>query len=419
MKIRIISTSDRKGGAAIAAFRLFKALNNRDRSAGMLVRDKYSDEEDIVGRDQGMIKRVIHFLRFVAERLYFLPYERSKEIRFFFSPANTGEDISNLKIIRSADIIHLHWINQGFLSLSDIQKLISTGKPFVWTLHDMWPFTGGCHYSGECERFKNECGDCPFLKNPGPHDLSYRILKKKTRIFKDATITIVGPSLWMSGLAKESRLFNNFRIETIPNPIDTGLFRPGDPVQARKSLGLPEDRFLILAGAANLDDKRKGFRLLVDALMMLVEKEPGLRDKAALVTFGKSKDDIDPGLPVYSKQFLTEEKELVSLYQAADIFVLPSLEDNLPNTISESLTCGTPVVAFNTGGVPEMIIHEKTGFLAEKGDSSSLAEGIFRMFSNPAMNEMKDNCRETAVRMFSNETVASQYRSLYMSLMKK
>ncbi len=417
MNVTILSTSDKRGGAAIAAFRLFKALKTSGFDIKMLVRDKLSDETGVESRDHGIFKRCINFLRFAGERIYFLPFERSKDIRFFFSPANTGEDISRHEYIRNADIINIHWINQGFLSLRDIRKLIETGKPIVWTMHDMWAFTGGCHYSGTCDRFMQECGNCPFLKNQSPHDLSHRVLRKKARVYKDARITIVGSSRWMSGKAKESSLFQGFRIESIPIPVDTRLFCPGDKMQAREKLGLPKDRFLILAGAANMKDRRKGYHFLVNALQFLAKTLPGFSERSALVTFGKADGSADAGIPVYSHHYLSDEKAIALLYQACDLFVLPSLEDNLPNTVIESLSCGIPVVAFRTGGIPEMIVHGKTGYLAGPGDSEDLAGGIEWLFAMPDRNAIEKSCRDEALRTYSGEIAAEKYHSLYKSVL--
>ncbi len=418
MKVTLLSTTDKKGGAAIAAFRLFKALKASGTEARMLVRDKYSDEGDITSLDKGIIRKTINFLRFAFERICFLPFERSKEIRFFFSLANTGKNVHGLRLVKDSDIIHLHWINQGFLSLHGIKKLIKTGKPLVWTFHDMWAFTGGCHYSGECTGYLNECGNCPFLRNPGPHDLSYRLLKIKERIYKNANITIVGSSEWMASVARQSSILKSFRVESIPIPVDTSLFCPGDKLKTRSSLNLPESKFVILAGAANMKDKRKGYHFLIEALHLLSDRSAEFRDNAVLVTFGKSDETVNPGIPVYANHFLSNEKAIATLYQASDIFILPSLEDNLPNTVIESLACGVPVVAFAVGGIPEMIEHRKTGYLAGIGNVSKLAEGIEWLFSMSDRDSIIHNCREKALLSYSNEACAARYNSLYLSLLK-
>ncbi len=417
MKVTILNTTDRIGGAAIAAFRLFKALQAAGVSSGMLVRDSVTSESGLESRDHGFFRKWINFFRFVAERIYFLPFERSKEVRFSFSIANTGENISRLNIVRNADILHLHWINQGFLSLKDLRKIIATGKPLVWTLHDSWAFTGGCHLTGDCQRFMLECGYCPFLRHPHDGDLSYRLLLKKKKLYNRANITFIGCSDWMALRAAKSTLLKGFRIESIPNPIDTGLFNPGDQEKAREELGLPRDRFLILCGAANLKDPKKGFHQLIEAINLLSKRIPGFNDSAALVTFGKTDEQMAAGIPIIPVRYLEDETKVVALYQACNVFVNPSLQENLPNTIMESMSCGLPVVAFKTGGIPEMITHRKTGYLAALGDPVDLSRGIEWMYTFTDRKSLGRNCREKVLQDYSYEIVAQKYRSLYESIL--
>ena len=313
-------------------------------------------------------------------------------------------------LVRQADVLHLHWTNFGFLSLRGLEKLLRLGKPVVWTLHDQWAFTGGCHYSRGCERFKTHCRHCPFLRQPGERDLSARIFEKKRRIFENAPLTIVACSEWLAGEARQSALLGGFPIQTIPNPIDTTVWQPTDRLAARHTLGLPLDKKLVLFGAGNLRDERKGFRFLVEALRGL--------NGAELVVFGKNDPEALAGLPfpVHNLGVISTERGLMAAYNAADVLVVPSLEDNLPNTIVEALACGTPVVGFATGGIPEMILPQKTGWLAPPRDSAALAEGLrWALFAeNPEARRAA--ARAFALENYAEALVEEQYRRVYARL---
>ncbi|RLD80493.1 MAG: glycosyl transferase group 1, partial [Bacteroidetes bacterium] len=384
MKVVLVNKSDRTGGAAVACRRLQKALQKAGADAKLLVQEKNDDDQTVKITGTGFWKRKKNFLLFVLERFYFLFYEASKEIRFAFSPAIAGENIYKNNLIKEADIIHIHWFNQGFLSLKNLKRLIALNKPIVWTLHDMWAFTGGCHYSGDCENYMVSCGNCPFIKNPSEKDLSYKILKKKKTILKDANITFVTCSNWLKAKAKESSLLKDFIVVSIPNPIDQKQFYPMDKKMIREKLSLPADKKLILFAAANISDKRKGLSYLLKALE-LVEKNNSIPTDLEIVTFGKSDDSVFNNLPfnVHNLGILSKTEKIAEAYNAADLFVLPSLEDNLPNTIMESLACGTPVLAFKTGGIPEMIDHKKNGYLADYKSAEDLKKGLVFILNHP------------------------------------
>jgi glycosyltransferase involved in cell wall biosynthesis len=339
-------------------------------------------------------------------------------VRFAFSLANTGEDISNQPVVQDADILHLHWINQGFLSLDSLRKLFQLNKPVVWTLHDMWTFTGGCHYAGSCLNYEQECHHCPFLKRPSAHDLAYQLFQRKLRLYKQIypqKIVFVTCSQWLADKAKISRLLQNFPIVSIPNAIDPKSFYPLDKTQARNKIGLPLDKKLILFGAGNIFDKRKGIEYLRKALDLIVRQHPELAEQIELVIFGKSKQPVENLFPfkIHNLGILRTEDSLLNLYNSCDVFALPSLEDNLPNTVMESMACGVPVVAFRTGGIPEMIDHLKNGFLAEYLSSSSLAEGIRFILTSELTKEMQIHAREKIEKEYSPAAIAERYRNIY------
>lgn len=418
MNVTLINKTDSEGGAAVACNRLLQALKSVNFEARLLVQKKSKSDNAIISTTNSKLKSKLNFLRFSYERLVFYFQEQSPEIRFAFSIANTGEDISNHDIISHSDILHLHWFNMGFLSMFDLEKLTELNKPIVWTLHDMWAFTGGCHYSGTCEKFKSECGNCSFLKKPNPKDLSSRLWKQKHEVYKKSDIVFVTCSRWLASVAKKSRLLKGFRIESIPNPIDTNIFCPKDKAEVRKKLNLPEDKILILFASANIFDKRKGLDYLIHALIEMKNQHPETLENVELVLFGKAKHEINSLLSykAINLSYLNSESKIADVYSAVDLFVLPSLEDNLPNTVMESLACGTPVVAFKNGGTPEMIDHQKNGYLAKYKSATDLAKGIHQILFQSDREQFSANARKKVMENYTQEIVAKKYIEIYKSL---
>jgi glycosyltransferase involved in cell wall biosynthesis len=420
-KLVIINKSTETGGAAIAALRLFRAhkmyLKNWD--IQFLAQEGESKgEEEIHIVTKGKISEATNLFRLAVEKLIFLFYEKSKEIRFQFSMANTGRDLANIPMVQTADFIHLHWLYQGFISIRGMDRLFGMGIPVVWTLHDMWPFTGGCHYPGTCNHFKDSCGNCPFLRNPATDDLSSKILEKKQKLFKKyPQVVFVSCSEWLARTARESSVLRNHRIEVIPNTIDINVFSPGDKLAARDKLGIEKGKFIILFGAANVDDKRKGFYYLQQALDKLKSDFPAETENIELMVFGKSGAHMPGGYRVYDQNLVSNESDLVNIYRAADVFVLPSLEDNLPNTIMESFACGTPVVAFNSGGIPEMIDHRQNGYLAQYKNTDDLVKGIL-WIKGLSHEELGKSGREKVLNKYHPEKISQAYKELYLSLKK-
>lgn len=428
MKILLINTYDAYGGAAVACNRLLKALekNNDVSTAQMLVQEKSSTQENIGEWANTYWRKKKAFLRFSLERLSFLPYEKDKSVRFAFSPANTGVDISQHPLVKAADIIHLHWINFGFLSIQSLQKLFQTGKPIVWTLHDMWAFTGGCHYAGTCTHFQERCGNCHFLRKPKDKDLSWRILQKKFKAYHNAQLHLVTCSKWLAQVAHQSSLFkrsisshNPPSIQSIPNPIDTLDFYPQDKIQIRQQLGLPSDKFLVLFGAMNIADKRKGFEYFKQSLEVLKQMQNKTQQALELVIFGKTSEELIQLLPYPSHNLgsLSSTEKIAQAYNVADLFVIPSLEDNLPNTIMESLACGTPVVAFDTGGIPDMVVHQQNGYLAEYKSAEDLAQGIYWVWQQADNKQLAHNAHQKVLDNFSEESVSDRYIKLYKKIL--
>jgi glycosyltransferase involved in cell wall biosynthesis len=418
MKVALVNTSDTIGGAAVACNRLLHALNSQHVQVNLLVQKKQSNSLLVNSTTNSYFKSKLNFYRFAYERLLFSLKEKSKEVRFAFSLANTGEDISNNTLIKQSDIIHLHWINFGFLSLNSLRKLFALNKPVVWTLHDMWSFTGGCHYCGDCNAYKTECKNCPFLKHPYKNDISNIIWNKKLKLYNNKNITIVTCSKWLAEVARNSSLLKNFRIESIPNPIDISIYQPFGKEALRNSMNLVNNKKYILFGSMNIEDKRKGFYYLSQALEILHQRHPELHEIIELIVFGKSNQSVFSKLPYKTNDLgmLKDENKIVQAYNAADLFILPSLEDNLPNTIMESLSCGTPVVAFNTGGIPEMIDHKSNGYLTDYKNAEDLANGIYWTLFQSENADI--NARKKVLESYTYEIVAEKYKQLYNDLLK-
>jgi glycosyltransferase involved in cell wall biosynthesis len=422
MKVTLINTSDAGGGAPVACLRLLKALESMQVDVTMLVHEKKTDEPRVKAIGSGLLSRLKTSFDFLRERVPFILFKaKERSLRFAFSTANTGTDISNHPDILNADILHLHWTNHGYLSIEDLKKLFRLGKPIVWTLHDMWAFTGGCHYSGGTDHFINECGNCWMLRNPGENDISHAGLLSKADMYKEVkNIVFVACSHWLAGEARRSSLLKDFRIETIANPIDIQLFSPGDKISLRKKWNINPQSQLILFGAANILDRRKGIAYLVEALDLLKNNYPDTQN-IEIVLFGKNKSFEVSVLPfkVYELHIITSQQDMAELYSLADVYVNPSVEDNLPNTIMESLACGTPVVAFNTGGIPDMVEHLQNGYLAEFKSSGDLAAGIYSILNSDKKQELANNAREKVLSNFTNQIIAEKYRTVYQDILNR
>jgi len=420
MKILLIGKHSRTGGAAIASTRLMEALKSRQVDVNMLVQEEGEDTEGIYSTTKGPVKRWVNLWRFILERLVFLRQESSKGIRFLFSLANTGESIIRNRHVKEAALIHLHWINGGFLSMRSLEQLLGSGKPIVWTFHDMWPFTGGCHYALDCKGYTKECGQCPYLRRPSEKDLSHRIWKKKERLFRNSKVTVITPSRWLNACVQNSSLLHNWKVVTIHNPIDHETFKPADRDTACHNLGLDPSKMYILFGAATITNMLKGFNYFLEAIKELARTPGEFRDVEILL-FGKTREDVAALLPLKTRNmaFVQTTGTLVELYSAAHLFVIPSLQDNLPNTILESMFCGTPVVGFRTGGIPEMVDHLVNGYLADYKSSSDLAEGISWVLKTESYNRLSQKTRDVAVKRYSRDLSVQMHIDLYNSLIDK
>jgi len=416
MRILIVNTAERTGGAAIAANRLLHALNHNGLEATMLVRDRKTDAPDVVSLAPSWRLRA----KFLWERgVIWLANGLSRHNLFQVDIANAGTDITRLPAFQQADVIHLHWVNQGFLSLGDLERIMATGKPIVITLHDQWYFTGICHYSGECDKYMTQCRCCPMLKHGGIGiDLARRVFDRKRDIYEGRNITFVGCSRWMADLARLSRLTQGHKVVNMPNAIDTDVFTPGDKLAARQHNGLPADKRLILFGAQRITDERKGFRYLAEACEHIARNHPTEASQIGIVVLGGDAQSVKQSLalPVYTIDYLNNEHDIAQLYQAVDLFVTPSLQDNLPNTIVEAMACGVPCVGFNVGGIPEMIDHRRNGYVAAHRDSGDFGNGILWCLDASRHDTLGQQARSKALATYSEATVAQRYKELVVTV---
>ena len=416
MRIVHLSTSDSFGGAAIAATRLMKALRKEGEDVKMIVRDRELKDPNIISINSSPLSKRINQLRFVWERfVIYLQNGLDYSNLFKVSIANTGIDLSRRSIIQKSDIIHLHWINQGFLSLGSIEKLQKTGKPIVWTMHDMWPFTGICHHAWECERYSHECGECPLLNSRKRFDLSFLALRKKSAI--NSNIRMVSVSSWLMGKALMSSIVQSKDIKVIPNVIDLEVFHPSDRLAARRKYSLPIKKKIILMGAVRIDDPVKGFFFLKEALNNL-QMDCG---DILLVLLGEVKDGrILSGVsfPIIQLGFRSDLFEVAQLYSAVDVNVVPSFYETFGQTIIEAMACGCPSVSFNNSGQVDVIDHKKNGYLAAYKDAADLATGIDWVLNKADRKKLSFNARKKVEENYSEAVVAKQYIELYRSLLK-
>ena len=414
MRVLIVNTSERTGGAAVAANRLMEALNNNGVKAKMLVRDKETDSLTVAGVGGGLR----HKWNFLWERwCIFCRLHFSRKHLFEVDIANAGTDVTRTREFREADVVHLSWVNQGMLSLSGIKKILDSGKPVVWTMHDFWPATAICHYPHGCKAYRAQgCHSCPYLPGGGSrHDLAHRVWKRKERIWRSRNITFVACSRWLAAEVKGSGLLTGKQVVSIPNPIDTREFRPADKGEARLRLSLPSDKRLVLFVSQRTTDKRKGMDYMLEACRLLAEARPEAKEDTAVVILGGHSDEFAGSIPfsVYPIGYVSDPEKIIDVYNAADVFVLPSLEDNLPNTVMEALACGVPCVGFNTGGVPEMIDHRKNGYVAAYKDAADLAGGMRWVLYEADYGALSRNAVRKVSTSYSQQSVVLKYIDVY------
>ncbi len=415
MRVATVNMQDNEGGAGRAAYRLHCGLRAVGVDSRMLVMQRSAANPDptvsaapAIAND--LTGAFLARLDRVPLRLYpgrpVVPYS----LNWF--PNLTRRRVG----VMQPDLVHLHWIGSGFVPVRDVARL---GVPAVWTLHDMWAFTGGCHSTEDCTRYRARCGACPQLASRAGRDVSRWTWRRKRRHWAGADLTLVTPSRWLAACVRESSLFRNAPVEVIPNGIDVTVYRPHDRAAARRLLGLPEEKKLVLFGAAGgIDNPRKGFRYLQGALQRLAG---GAASGIELVILGAERPSVEPyvGCPVTYLGALQDDLSLSLLYSAVDVLAAPFMQDNLPNTVMEAHACGTPAVAFDAGGLPDLIEHERSGYLARPFEADDLAAGIAWVLGDETRwQALSQRARAKVEVEFRLEDVARRYAALYEDVLR-
>jgi len=415
MKILQVNFSDISGGAARAAHRIHTGLLGQGVDSQMLVQKKESNEPEIITPYSSKIKKGISILR---------PYVNSAIQRLQY----TENDIlhsSNLiasglhKIINAsdADIVHLHWINGEMISIKEVAKI---KKPIVWTLHDMWTFSGSEHYDdlNNPERYIEGYTKDNRLEDYSGLDIDRWVWERKKKYWENVDFNFVTPSSWLAGCLKKSKLFGGQEAEVISYGLETSIFRPTNKSIAREKLGLPKDKKIVLYGAIGAEtDPRKGYQKLIEARKYL--KKNYELSNLLFVVFGGTKKKEKKELGVTTKYLgrINNDKKLALIYSSADVMVVPSLQDNLPNTAVEATACGTPVVAFNIGGLPDIVDHKENGYLAEAYNPKDLASGISWVLEDEErLKRLSENARDKALDTYAPDKVAQQYIEYYKEI---
>jgi len=412
MKVLIVNTSDIGGGAARAAHRLHEALLGQGVDSQMLVQENKSKEYRVLLPSEKKTKKIFNKVRPFIDQAFLYKYKNRSKTPFSVSFLPSKDVIKKINELEP-DVVHLHWVCAGFLNIEDIGLI---KKPIVWSLHDMWPFTGGCHYDENCGKYVNSCGSCKVLQSKSDNDLSRKIWERKKKNFSKKNINVIGLSRWLEKCAKESFFLKKSKVVNLPNPINPIIFKPVNKTIARELWDLPNEKKLILFGAMNATgDLRKGFKELSNALYELQSKD------VELVIFGSSepKQSQNFGFKTHYLGQLSDDVSLATLYSAVEIMVVPSLQENLSNAIMESLSCGTPVIGFNIGGNSDMIDHKINGYLAKPFDPSDLARGIEWVLNAPNYEELCKNAREKVLREFDYKVVAPKYIELYQEILSE
>ena len=412
------------GGAGRASYRIHQGVRSLGVDSRMLLKNGKSKDPNIVTLDE-FVPHNPFYKAFdwsrnkVKNKLQHIRWNRYPEREKIFMSDLRGTDLHGALRKLDYDVLHLHWVNNRFVPLEVLPK----DKPIVWTLHDSWPFCGICHYSFECQEYQWQCGCCPFLHSSESKDLSYKVWKRKAEIYKNLDLHIVSPSCWLADCAKKSSLLGHSPVTVIPNCLDVNVFRPLNEAEIslrwqnfrEKKMAKP----FALYGAVNAaTDKIKGFANLLSALKLLERQGHG--DDFELIVFGatQSELDLDVNIPIHCVGYVGDIQELASLYNLASVMVVPSLTENLSCAIMESLSCGTPVVAFNIGGNGDMIEHQKNGYLAKERDDADLAEGILWCLNNNADNRLGRAGREKVLQNYTFDVVCRQYVELYQQVLK-
>ena len=394
--------------------RLAKALDNKGINSKLIANESKLSNVQILKTSWFYRHFIRRFRNYYLNYFYWKKYPEKLHLPFSVNFLSTNP--LNKRLIHDADIIHLDWIANSFVDLS---KLNSIDKPLFWTLHDVWPVTGGCHCNLGCKKWETGCGNCPQLNSNAKKDASSIFWEdKKTKISDLKNLHLISPSNWLAEMARRSPILKNFPIKVIPNSLDTEIFKPKNKSDCKKLYHLnPQDK-IILFGAANaIKTWYKGFDLLLEALFILKEKA---NESFHLVIFGAKEEEVEKQeipIPFTNLGFINDELTLSTIYNLADVFVGPSRQDNFPNTFVEATSCGIPGVGFDVGGIPEIIDHKRNGYIAKSFDTNDLANGIlWTLKDRQKYLEMSQYSRNKAFSNYSMDVVSKKHIEYYKSV---
>jgi glycosyltransferase involved in cell wall biosynthesis len=414
LNVLMLSQSDAGGGAAIAARRLQDGLRSLGVHSRMLVRRRTHRDETILDAVP-WANSLVGKTRFVLDKAPLFRYTGRDGTPFSLQwmPDRLHNRINRLQ----PDIVHLHWVGHGYMHPAMLARL---EQPIVWTMHDVWPFTGGCHANLGCTRYQTQCGACPRLGSTRDRDLSRAIWERKQRAWGQLNLTLVAPSTWMADCARSSGLLRDQTIEVIPNGLDTHVFRPSDRQQARSRLGLPPDKKLILfAVASGQRVPHKGLDLLEATLAHLGANQERMgQPELVLVGPSATTDSVQSGLRTHTLGQMKDDESMSRVFAAVDVTIVPSRQENLPQVALESLACGTPVVAFDTTGVPDVVDHHQNGYLAKPFDSHDLTNGVrWVLEDSDRHGRLREAARAKSLLSFDVDHQARKYDMLYRRLL--
>lgn len=416
MRVVHVSPTDVDGGAAKGAYNLHLALRSAGVDSLMLVQRKYSDDPSVFSTNRS--GGVWHSgLRDRLDRLPLRLYNHSHRESWWtvgWLPFDISQMIDRLK----PDIVQFHWAGRGAAPIKILRQLANLKYPIVWTLRDMWPLTGGCHYSNGCEKFLSMCGACPQLGANRSYDLSRWLWRRKFNAWRDVKVTYVAMCNWMADYARRSPLTFGNEVAVIPNGIDVDQYSPADKAFARSVWKIPQDKRVIMFGALNpTTDRRKGFAYLGEALKQLEAR--GWKDRAIAVVFGARMDDVNLGIPIHSVGRLHDDVSLALLYSCADVMVVPSVQENFGKTAIEAMACGVPVVAFANTGQLDILDHKVNGYLAQNLSSEDLANGIEWCLTHADHDSLSRQARIKVESCFDLRHLALHHIDLYERLLAR
>ncbi len=418
MKIVHVNKNDLSGGAARAAYRLHKGLQRLGHSSVMVVESRQSDDASVVGFDKpgdclNLVRRGMRQLRIDRS---FGRYRRSRPSGYeLFSDDRSSYAGALLPQLPLSDVINLHWI-PGLVDYEAFFSGMRASVPIVWTLHDLNVLTGGCHYDLGCGRYNAGCGGCPQLGSVREEDLSRAVWARKERVFgalNPSRLNFVAPSRWLGREVERSPVLSRFPVCVIPYGLDLDEFRPRQREQMRELLGIAQDARVVLFVAEELENRRKGFSLLLESVGRCAKEVPNL----CLLSLGQRKPDVSLGVPWIHVGSINNDLFLSMVYSVADVYAICSVQDNLPNTVLEAMACGVAVVGFGVGGIPDMVRDGVNGLIVRPGDGEALAEVLTELLGAPARCEkMGAEGRRIAIEEYSLERQARRYAELYAQL---